>query len=183
MKAITVFSALALIAVFLLPSAAAQNDGLQAEKNKNPQLKQFPDLVILHGAYDKAGPSVRFRVENRGKAASTACTVKLFAVKLKGMVILQELDFTIDVPALAAGAGYSKGFTLPKTQDGVVTFPTKLVVDSENVVKEYKEDNNEWSFLPKEQRQRAEVAAPRDDAPAFSMFSSKSDVFDGVTRD
>ena len=181
MKAMSVFSALALVAVFLLPSAAAQNDGLQVEKNKNPQLKQFPDLVIIHGAYDKAKPGVRFRVENRGKAASTACKVKLFAVKLKGMIILEELEFTNDVPALAAGAGYSKGFTLPKTQAEVVTFPTKMVVDSENVVKEYKEDNNEWAFAPKQQI-RAEVAAPRDDAPAFSLFSSARGVFSAHRR-
>jgi hypothetical protein len=55
-------------------------------------------------------------------------------------------------------------FEMPKPEADIKTTPTRVVVDSENVVKELKENDNEWSFFPQTETARDE--ARRDDARA-----------------
>lgn len=131
----------------------------EIEKNKNPTLKKFPDLVIKGAEYDKVKPRVRVRVENRGMAASTSCTLKLSAIRVKYFVVVEKVEYTLEVPALNSGAHYAVAFTLPKPENEITTWPTKLFVDSGDVVKEFHEDNNEWSLAP-QPIQRSKAVSP-----------------------
>jgi hypothetical protein len=150
--------------MFSIVTAQEANEP-KIDTNKKSKLKQLPDLVITDGDYDQVKPRVRVIVENRGSGASLPCTLKLFAVRHKALFAIEKLEFVRDVPVLAAGARYGTGLDLPKTEKGISVTPAKMVVDSENVVKEYKEDNNEWSFFAKE----ASNLAPSDGALARSF--------------
>ena len=121
----------------------------EIEKNKDPKLAQFPDLFISSAQVDKAKSRVIARIANRGTAASISCKVKLVAIKTKFFTVIETVEYTLDVPALKQGERYTTAFVLPQPENEIITRPSKLLVDSGNVVKEFREDNNEWSFSPK----------------------------------
>jgi hypothetical protein len=158
------FASIAILAVGFSFSATAQD----VQINKNKKLPPFPDLVIMRADYDQATPAVTVWVMNRAQGSKArSCTLKLFGIRHKGLQFLQKLELTRTVPALVGGASYTTKFDLPKPEGDIKTALSKVVVDSDNVVKELKEGNNVWSFLPKDDSARAGAAGV--DAPAYPI--------------
>jgi hypothetical protein len=145
------FASIATLAVGFSFSATAQ----EVQINKNKKLPPFPDLVIMRADYDQATPAVTVRVMNRAQGSKAgSCTLKLFGIRHKGLQLLQKLELPRTVPTLVGGASHTTKFDLPKAEGDIKTALFKVVVDSENVVHELKESNNEWSFLPKDDSAR-----------------------------
>ena len=154
------------LALGLISPVAAQ----EAKINKNRKLPPPPDLVIMSALFDKESHSINVRVMNRNLGSKArSCTLKLFGVRHQSLIILEKLEWTRTVPELAGGEIYQTSFDVPKPEGDIKTSLSKLVVDSENVVNEGKEHNNEWSFVPQSQTAKNVVtrdAAARDFALA-----------------
>jgi CARDB protein len=158
------FASISILVVGFSFSATAQ----EVRINKNKKLPPFPDLVIMRADYDQAKPSVTVRLMNRAMGSKAgACTLKLFGLRHKGLQIVEKLELAHTVPALAGGESYVTAFDLPKPEDDIKTALSKVVVDSDNVVKELKESNNVWSFLPKDNSAKAGDGGFR--APAYPL--------------
>ena len=147
MKVKTLFVGVMVLALGPLFGASAQ----EVQINKNRKLPPFPDLVVMRATYLEASHSVNVWVMNRAIGSKAGgCTLKLFGIRHKGMIVLEKLELAKSVPALAGGQSYTTTFDLPKPEGDVRNALSKVVVDSENVVHELKEANNVWSFLPKD---------------------------------
>lgn len=130
--------------------------GQEVQIDKNRKLPPLPDLVIMRATYIEASHAVNVWVMNRSKGSKAkSCTLKLSGLRHKGLQIVEQLELTRTVPALAGGESYMTTFDVPKPEGEIKTALSKVVVDSENVVHELRENNNEWPLQPKDDSARA----------------------------
>lgn len=111
---------------------------------------ELPDLRIKEYEFVSTNDkTLRVQVENRGKAASTACQLELAVRKINGSAVTRRAVET--VPAIAPGK--EEWVTLSASgilQSAISLRDTtfRLTVDETKIVAESNEDNNEtWHNL------------------------------------
>lgn len=138
------------MAVFLviLGTIAQKQMQAQTQVGENPRSKvetgrkmmALPDLVIKEILYE-ADNKIRVRVMNQGKGSSAACYLALIKLSGGGPASPTEKVWTIKIPALNPGKGYSMPIAIaPKTW---IDSAFKARVDRSNQVRESNESNNE----------------------------------------
>ena len=138
---------LMMAALFLISGAALQSQTFaQGEVKGMPKVKDtgrivaLPDLVVT-GIYYEANNNVRVRVLNQGKGASAKCYLALMMLSGGGPASAPQKVWTIEIPALAPGKGYSMPISIaPKTW---VDAAFKALVDRSDTVREANESNND----------------------------------------
>jgi hypothetical protein len=81
-----------------------------------------------------------------------------------------KVEATRAVPALAGGESYTTIFRTPTPEGETKIMLSRLIVDSEKIIHELKEDNNEWSFAPKNNSKTASTQATRGSyAPSYAL--------------
>jgi subtilase family serine protease len=135
-KRISLVAGLLILLATVHASALAQGNNPKLEVKKPIPDVLLPDLTIPNVTIDDIknySGTVKVRVSNTGKGASTGC--KLRVTPMTG----EPMDF--DVPELASGGNTIVSFTYDTKASG--SFKT-IVVDPDNKVKESKENNNRW---------------------------------------
>lgn len=139
-KHITLALLLLLIGVGCQRQAQAQVTPPPNRRNPPPTVKLTPDLVVTGITYE-AGNKIRVRVMNQGQGASGACALALMKLAGGGPASAAQKTWTMSVPALEAGKGFSNSISIgPETYTDAAF---KARVDRSNSVKETDENNNE----------------------------------------
>jgi hypothetical protein len=105
----------------------------------------LPDLVVKEIIFDPSPAKIRVRVLNQGTGASASCHLALQSgLRNDPIVPTKQRVWTIEIPALAAGKGFSNTIDVsPLTQtDG----PWKAIIDRSNAVVESNESNNTLAY-------------------------------------
>jgi CARDB len=129
------------IALILLGLLWSQPLALAAAGSYEPQL---PDLIVKDITFEQPS-KVRLRIMNQGEGAAASCYVALQTLAGNGGALKTEQRvWTIQIPALEAGKGYSNVIDVsPLTR---TNGPWKVTVDRSNFVKESNEDNNSFDY-------------------------------------
>jgi hypothetical protein len=133
--------------LFLIVTAAAQSQAVaQAQVEgipkaaDNAKLTALPDLIVTGITYE-ANNKVRVRVLNQGKGSSARCYLALMMLSGGGPASAPQKVWTIEVPPLAAGKGFSMPISIrPKSW---VDAAFKARVDRSDSVREIDESNND----------------------------------------
>lgn len=139
-KHLTLALLLLLIGVACQQQAQAQVTPPPNRRNPPPTANVMPDLVVLGITYE-AGNKIRVRVMNQGQGPAGACSVALMKLAGGGPGSAAQKTWTMNVPALDGGKGFSNTISIgPETYSDAAF---KARVDNVNAVKETNEGNNE----------------------------------------
>ena len=134
---------IAIATLSLILGVAAQTQTMaqgQVEGMPNAKVIALPDLVVTGISYE-ANNKVRVRVLNQGKGSSGKCYLALMMLSGGGPASAPQKVWTIEIPPLAAGKGFSMPISIaPKTW---VDVAFKALVDRSDNVRETNETNNE----------------------------------------
>ena len=113
----------------------------QVVANQPVAKNNLPDLVVKEILFESSLNEIRVRVLNQGNTASSNCYVGLFSMMGENAALGTKRAWTIEIPALQPGKGYSRKILVsPLTH---ANGPWKAVVDRSNQIKESNESNNE----------------------------------------
>jgi len=122
-----------------LTTRAPQNSSVTSDASNQP------DLVVKEIVFDQAPSQIRVRVLNQGTGAAGSCHLALQSMLRNDPVVpTKQRVWTIEIPALPAGKGFSNGIDVtPLTQkDG----PWRATIDRSNAVAESNENNNTLAY-------------------------------------
>src|SRR4051794_12062781 len=99
------------------------------------------DLLVKEIVFEQSPSQIRVRVLNAGKSASSGCYLALQSLVSDDPALgTKQRVWTIEIPALEAGKGYSNVIDVsPLSQ---ANGPWKATVDRSNTVRESNEANN-----------------------------------------
>jgi hypothetical protein len=104
-----------------------------------------PDLIVTEIVFDQPPSKIRVRFLNQGNVASSSCHLALQSMVGDDPSLgTKQRVWTIEVPAMEAGKGFSKEIDVsPLTQSNG---PWKATVDRSNAVAESNENNNTLTY-------------------------------------
>jgi hypothetical protein len=103
------------------------------------------DLVVKEIVFEQSPSQIRVRVLNAGNGASSSCYLALQSLVSDDPALgTKQRVWTIEIPALEAGKGYSNVIDIsPLSQ---ANGPWKATVDRSNTVRESNEANNSLTY-------------------------------------
>lgn len=104
-----------------------------------------PDLLIKEIVFEPSASKIRVRIQNRGNGTSSSCYLALQSLADNSPALgTEQRVWTIQIPALAAGKGYSNVIDVSPLKHA--NGPWRATVDRSNEVKESNENNNVLTY-------------------------------------
>jgi len=133
-----------LLAAPYLVAAGADNCGSKAIDSGSCTAtapEGTPDLLVKEIVFEQSASKIRVRIQNQGHGSSSSCYLAVQSLAGNSPALgTEQRVWTIQIPALAAGKGYSNVIDVSPLKHA--NGPWRVTVDRSNEVKESDENNN-----------------------------------------